>query len=73
MNYYYTVLIPQTENSFKATQFNYETNMTTSLDLLDSYKMYQEARLMFYESVNMYLKMIADVERATGMNFKNMK
>ncbi len=73
MNYYYTVLIPQSENSFKATQYNYETNMTTSLDLLDSYKMYQEARLMFYESVNMYLKMIADVERVTGMNFKNLK
>ncbi|OGU64155.1 MAG: hypothetical protein A2W30_03065 [Ignavibacteria bacterium RBG_16_36_9] len=72
MNYYYTVLIPQSENSFKATQYNYETNMTTSLDLLDSYKMYQESRLMFYESVNMYLKMIADVERATGMNFKNL-
>ncbi len=73
MNYYYTVLIPQTENSLKATQYNYENNMTSFLDLLDSYRMYQEAKLMFYESVTMYLKMIADVENAAGMNFKNLK
>jgi cobalt-zinc-cadmium efflux system outer membrane protein len=73
VNYYYTVMIPQTENSLKATQYNYENNMTSFLDLLDSYRMYQEAKLMFYESVTMYLKMIADVENATGMNFKNLK
>jgi cobalt-zinc-cadmium efflux system outer membrane protein len=73
MNYYYTVMIPQTENSLKATQFNYENGMTSFVDLLDSYRMYQEAKLMFYESVTMYLKMIADVEKATGMNFKNQK
>ncbi len=73
MNYYYTVMIPQTENSLKATQYNYENNMTSFLDLLDSYRMYQEAKLMFYESVTMYLKMISDVERAAGMNFKNLK
>jgi len=73
MNYYYTVMIPQTENSLKATQYNYENNMTSFVDLLDSYRMYQEAKLMFYESVTMYLKMIADVEKATGMNFKNQK
>jgi outer membrane protein TolC len=72
MRYYYTVLIPQTENSLKATQYNYETNMTDFLDLLDSYKMYQEAKLMFYDSLNMYLKMIADLEKATGMNLKNL-
>lgn len=72
VNYYYTVMIPQTENSLKATQYNYENNMTSFLDLLDSYRMYQEAKLMFYESVTMYLKMIADVENTTGMNFKNL-
>ena len=73
VNYYYMVMIPQTENSLKATQYNYENNMTSFLDLLDSFRMYQEAKLMFYESVTMYLKMIADVEKATGMNFKNLK
>lgn len=73
MNYYYTVMIPQTENSLKATQYNYENNMTTFVDLLDSYRMYQEAKLMYYESLTMYLKMIADVEKSTGMNFKNQK
>jgi outer membrane protein TolC len=73
MNYYYTVMIPQTENSLKATQYNYENNMTSFVDLFDSYRMYQEAKLMFYDSVVMYLKMIADIEKATGMNFKNLK
>jgi outer membrane protein TolC len=73
MNYYYTVMIPQTENSLKATQYNYENNMTSFVDLLDSYRMYQEAKLMFYDTVVMYLKMIADLEKATGMNFKNLK
>lgn len=71
MNYYYTVMIPQTENSLKATQFNYESGKTSFIDLLDSYRMYQDAKLMFYGSVTMYLKMISNVEIATGMNFKN--
>jgi outer membrane protein TolC len=71
MKYYSDVVIPQTENSLKSTQYSYENNMTSFLDLLDSYRMYQEAELMFDESVNMYLKMIAELEKATGMNFKN--
>ena len=70
MNYYYGVLIPQTENTLKSTQYNYENNMTGFLDLLDSYKMYREAWIMYYESVNMYLKMIGDLERAAGLNLK---
>lgn len=70
MSYYYGVLIPQTENTLKSTQYSYENNMTTFLDLLDSYKMYQEANLMYYESVNMYLKMIADLEMTAGLNLK---
>jgi len=73
MNYYYNVMIPQTENSLKATQFNYENGMTSFIDLLDSYRMYQDAKLMFYSSVTMYLKMISNVEKATGMNLKNEK
>jgi cobalt-zinc-cadmium efflux system outer membrane protein len=71
MMYYHNVLIPQTENSLKATQYNYENNMTSFLDLLDSYRMLQESNDMFNESVNMYLKMIAELEKITGMNFKN--
>ena len=70
MNYYYGVLIPQTENSMKSTQYNYESNMTGFLDLLDSYKMYKEAWIMFYESVNMYLKMISELEYSAGLNLK---
>jgi outer membrane protein TolC len=34
MNYYYGVMIPQTENTLKSTQYNYENNMTSFLDLL---------------------------------------
>ncbi len=70
MNFYYGVQIPQTENTMKSSQYSYETNMGSFLDLLDAYRMYQEARLMYYESVNMYLKMIAELEKATGINLK---
>lgn len=71
MNFYYGVQMPQTENTLKSSQYSYETNMTDFLNLLDSYKMYQEAKLMYFESVNMYLKMIAELEKATGLNLKN--
>lgn len=70
MNYYYNILIPQTENTLKATQYNYESNMTNFLDLLDSYILYQNTKSMFYESLNMYLKSIAELEFATGINLK---
>jgi outer membrane protein TolC len=70
MNYYYGVMIPQTENTLKSTQYNYETNMTNFLDLIDSYKMYQDAWIMYYESVNMYLKMLGELENASGLNLK---
>ncbi len=71
MNFYYGVQIPQTENTMKSAQYSYETNMGSFLDLLDAYRMYQETRLMYFESVNMYLKMIAELEKATGLNLKN--
>jgi outer membrane protein TolC len=64
------VMIPQTENSLKSTQYSYESGMASFLELLDSYRMYQEAKLMYYESVNMFLKMLTDLERVTGMNLK---
>ena len=70
MNYYSGVLMPQTENTLKSTQYSYENNLTSFLDLLDSFKMYQEAKLMYYETINMYLKMIAELEKATGLNLK---
>lgn len=71
MNYYNTVLVPLTENTLKATLNSYEDNLTDFLDLLDSYRMYQDAKLMFYESMNMYLRTIAELEMAAGFNIKN--
>ena len=68
--YYNDILIPQSENSLKSTQYNYENNRTTLLDLLDSYRMLHDAKEMFYENITMYLKMIAELEKITGMNFK---
>ena len=70
MKYYYTVVVPQSESSLKASQYSYENNLSSFLDLLDSYRMYQEARFMLYESMNMYLKMIAELEYVTAMNLK---
>lgn len=71
MKFYYGVQLPQTENTMKSAQYSYETNMGSFLDLLDAYRMYQESRIMYYESVTMYLKMIAELEKATGLNLKN--
>lgn len=70
VKYYKDVVIPQSENSLKSTQYSYENNMATFLDILDAYRMYTESKLMYFESVNMYLKMLADLERITGMNLK---
>ncbi|RPI14672.1 MAG: TolC family protein [Ignavibacteriae bacterium] len=70
VKYYKDVVIPQSENSLKSTQYSYESGMTTFIDILEAYRMYTESKLMFYESVNMYLKMISDLERVTGMNIK---
>jgi outer membrane protein, heavy metal efflux system len=69
MNFYYGVQMPQTENTMKSSQYSYETNMGGFIDLLDSYRMYQEARLMYFESVS--IKMIAELEKAAGINLKN--
>lgn len=71
MKFYNGVQLPQTENTMKSAQYSYETNMGGFLDLLDAYRMYQESRIMYYESVSMYLKMIAELEKATGLNLKN--
>lgn len=71
MNFYFGVQLPQTENTMKSSQYSYENNMGSFLDLLDSYRMYQDSRLMFYESVTMYLKMTAELEKAAGLNLKN--
>ena len=71
MRFYYGVQLPQTENTMKSAQYSYETDMGSFLDLLDAYRMYQESRIMYYESVTMYLKMIAELEKATGLNLKN--
>lgn len=71
MRFYFGVQLPQTENTMKSAQYSYETNMGGFLDLLDAYRMYQDSRIMYYESVTMYLKMIAELEKATGLNLKN--
>lgn len=71
MKFYYGVQLPQTENTMKSAQYSYETDMGSFLDLLDAYRMYQESRIMYYESITMYLKMIAELEKATGLNLKN--
>lgn len=71
MNYYNSILIPQTENTLKATLNSYENNLTSFLDILDSYRMYHEAKLMFYESMNMYIRTIVELEMTAGFNIIN--
>jgi outer membrane protein TolC len=70
IKYYKDVVIPLSENSLKSTQYSYESNMASFIEILDAYRMYTDSKFMYYESVNMYLKMLADLERVTGMNLK---
>jgi len=71
MVFYEDVMIPQSENTFKSTLYSYENDMTSFLDMLDSYKIYQDAKLMFHESQNMLLNALNELEKITGLSIKN--
>lgn len=70
MSYFYNVYIPQTESTLKSTQYSYENNLTSFLDLIDSYRMHQDAEHMYHEALTMYLKLIAELEKVTAINIK---
>jgi outer membrane protein TolC len=60
------VLIPQTEETLRATEAAYETAQLGVLDLLDSEQMQLDVRLVTARYAADYLAALADLERAIG-------
>jgi outer membrane protein TolC len=68
---YQDALIPQAEQSLKATKTGYETGRATFLDLLDSQRSLLQIKIGFYRVVADYMKNLADLERAVGIDLRD--
>ncbi len=63
---YRATVLPQAEQSLRATIAAYQTQQTDFLSLLDSYRMLQMFKLEYYEATAMYEMNLAMLERAVG-------
>jgi outer membrane protein, heavy metal efflux system len=66
IKYISTVLIPQTEQTFKSALVNYETASIEFIDLLDTYRSLRENNKMLIEEETNYLILISRVEKIIG-------
>ena len=73
LNLYENALIPQAEESLKASQAGYETGKADFLDLIDAERVLLNFKIAYYRSVTNYGKYIADLERAVGTNMENFE
>ncbi|VAX35882.1 Heavy metal RND efflux outer membrane protein, CzcC family [hydrothermal vent metagenome] len=71
LDLYENALIPQAEESFKASQAGYENGKVDFLDLIDAERILLNFKIAYYRSVSNYEKYIADLERAVGTNVEN--
>ncbi len=65
---YKGALIPQAEESLKASQAGYETGKTDFLNLIDSERVLLNFKIAYYRAVADYEKSVANLERAVGIN-----
>jgi outer membrane protein TolC len=65
---YRATVLPQAEQSLRATTAAYQTQQTDFLSLLDSYRMLQMFKLEYYEAQAKYEMSLAELERAVGRN-----
>ena len=65
---YQDLLLPQAESNVEATLSAYTTGRTDFLNLLDSERMLFQLRMGYEESSSRYLKAIAALERALGLD-----
>lgn len=65
---YETAVIPQAKLALTADQASYEAGKTDFLNLLDSERVYLNAKLTYIEIYSETLKSYADLERATGFS-----
>ncbi|NTV45415.1 MAG: TolC family protein [Chlorobiales bacterium] len=63
--FYKTVVMPQTESTFKSATVAYGTAKVDFLTLLDAYLAVREAKTIYYESLTTFMTAKADLERLT--------
>jgi outer membrane protein, heavy metal efflux system len=68
-----TTLIPQAQQSLRSAEAAYSTGSLGVLDLLDSERVLLEVRLGLAQLTTDYMKSLADMERATGAPFPEVK
>lgn len=73
LNVYENALIPQAEESLKASQAGYETGKADFLDLIDSERILLNFKIAYYKAISEYEKSIADLERAVGLDVKKIR
>jgi outer membrane protein TolC len=64
---YKNVLIPQADQSLKSAEVGYVTGAVDFLDLLDAERVLLQIQFGYWKAYADYLKRIADMERAVGM------
>ena len=73
MRLFNTTLIPQAQQSLQSAEAAYSTGVLGVLDLLDSERVLLEVRLGLAQLITSYMKSLADMERATGAPFPEVK
>ncbi|MGP8246431.1 MAG: TolC family protein [Bryobacteraceae bacterium] len=73
MNLFNTTLIPQAQQSLQSAEAAYSTGSLGVLDLLDSERVLLGVRLGLAQLTTDYMKSLADVERAIGSPFPEVK
>jgi outer membrane protein TolC len=63
---YEHAVLPEAEVAFRSDQAGYEAGRTDALNLLDSERVYLNAKVMSYEAVAEAAKSLAALERAVG-------
>ncbi len=66
IRYISTILIPQTEQTFKSALVSYESALTEFIDLLDTYRSLRENNKMLVEEETNYLILISSLEKIIG-------
>lgn len=73
MRLFNTTLIPQAKQSLQSAEAAYSTGSLGVLDLLDSERVLLEVRLGLAQLITDYMKSLADMERAIGSPFPEVK